>query len=119
MNEEKYLPLGSVVILKGASHNISIIGFCLSIKEKNNRQYDYVGVPYPEGYLSKETLICFDHEDIEKVISIGYSNEDEKKFKNKLIEVVKEISKDGDTHYVDEKKFNDKLISEAAKYGKK
>ena len=104
--KEKYLPLGSVVILKGAQRAISIIGFCPVIKV-NNRQYDYLGVPYPEGYLGQNSVLSFDHEKIDKIYSVGFSNDDEKQFKKKLNETVKTLSKDGDEHHFDQSKIDD------------
>ena len=51
-NQEKFLPIGSVVILEGGTKKIMITGFC-SISEMDRTQvYDYSGCIYPEGYLS-------------------------------------------------------------------
>ncbi len=38
--------------------------------------YDYIGVPYPEGYIGQEAAMLFNHESIEKVVFIGYSNDE-------------------------------------------
>jgi len=114
--EEKYLPLGSVVLLKGAKHRISIIGFCFTIKEKNNRQYDYVGVPYPEGFLGISHIMYFDHSDIESIINVAFSDDEEKDFKKRLKETVKRITKDGDSKYIDESKIKDFIKNGDIKY---
>ena len=110
MNNEKYLPLGSVVLLKGAKHCISIIGFCLVLKNQNNKQYDYVGVPYPEGFLGLNSVMYFNHSGIDKIISVGFSNEEEKAFKDRLKNAVNMLSKDGDINYVDEQKIKDIVL---------
>lgn len=110
MKKDKYLPLGTVVILKGATHRLSIIGFCLVDDGKgNNRQYDYVGVFYPEGFAGKDKILCFDHDDIEKVYAEGYSDDSEKEFKKKLVENAKFISIDEKCHYVSFDKINELL----------
>lgn len=114
MDTKKYLPLGSVVLLKNATHQISIIGFCLVDKEKGNRQYDYVGVFYPEGFLTKDSILCFDHDDIDKIFSVGYSDEKEKEFKKSLEENVKKITTDEKGHYVSFDKINE-MINNAKK----
>lgn len=74
MNRE-ILPIGSVVLLKGASKKLVIMGI-LQMKEndKNKRLFDYMGVLYPEGYLGKGSHFLFNHEDINDVIFRGYSN---------------------------------------------
>ena len=94
MEERKLLPIGSVVRLKDANHSLAIMGFCIVIKEENGpKQYDYVGVPYPEGFMSKNSIVYFNGDKIDKVFFEGFSNEDEKNFKSKLYEVEKTIIK--------------------------
>ena len=51
---EKYLPLGTVVTLQGATKRIMIIGY-LPMTEKNV-VFDYSACIYPEGLLSSEQL---------------------------------------------------------------
>ena len=49
---EKTLPIGSVVKLQGASQRIMILGYCQYKMGDMNKIYDYVGCPYPQGFLS-------------------------------------------------------------------
>ena len=81
---EKYLPIGTVVILKNAKKKVMVIGFVASGKETKGRTYDYAGCLYPEGMLSAEQTLLFDHEQIDKVYHMGYVDEDEQAFKTKL-----------------------------------
>lgn len=86
---EKFLPIGSVVILKGATKRIMITGFCA--KEKSDEKfkiYDYIGCLYPEGIIDTDKNLLFDHEQIEKIFAIGYSDDEEKKFKVSLKEMI-------------------------------
>lgn len=46
--------------------------------------YDYLGVPYPEGYVSPEYSYVFNHSDIVEVVFKGYTNEEEEKFQEVL-----------------------------------
>lgn len=87
-NQEKFLPIGSVVILEGGTKKIMITGFC-SISEMDRTQvYDYSGCIYPEGYLSSNQICLFNHDQIEKVFFTGYESEEEKEFKKSLEKMV-------------------------------
>ena len=67
-------------------------GFCpISSENGQSSMYDYVGVVYPEGVLSTDKIIAFNHKQISNVFFVGYTkNEEERAFKLKLIEKVKE-----------------------------
>ena len=86
--EEKYLPIGTVVLLKGGTKRLMITGFCVSSQEKKDEVWDYVGCLYPEGVLSTGTNCVFDHNQISKVIYMGLSDEEEKNFKKILVETI-------------------------------
>ena len=64
------LPVGSVVILKGASLRLMIIGL-LPLLEDNKSYYDYCGCIYPEGLIDFKTMAFFNRESIERVYSLG------------------------------------------------
>lgn len=94
--EQKYLPIGTVCVLKGASKKLMITGFCIKSSEEDEKIYDYLGCLYPEGVISSETNLLFDHEQIENVFYMGYSDDEEKSFKKKLDELIKNDNlKDG------------------------
>ena len=90
MNIEKYIPIGSVVILKGGSKRVMVIGFCCMDEQK--RIFDYAGCLYPEGVLSSDKTLLFDHNQIERIYCLGYSDVEEKEFKAKLNEMMKNNS---------------------------
>ena len=89
---EKYLPLGTVVMLKGASKRLMITGFCTMAADKTDEMYDYAGCMYPEGFLSSEQTALFNHEQIEKVYHMGLVDEEEIKFKNTLSTILNKIN---------------------------
>lgn len=89
---EKYLPIGSVVMLKEATKRLMITGFCITPKDNSNTVFDYCGCLYPEGVISSDQIALFNHNQIQQVYAIGFSDDEEKKFKEKLKE---EISKQG------------------------
>ena len=70
---EKFLPLGTVVMLKGASKRLMITGFCtMAAEEAEGVMYDYSGCMYPEGVISSDQTALFNHDQIEKICYMGY-----------------------------------------------
>ncbi|MEE1195386.1 MAG: DUF4176 domain-containing protein [Lachnospiraceae bacterium] len=67
------LPIGSVVLLKDASKKLVIIGV-LQVNPVENKMYDYLAVPYPEGYVGSDNNFLFNHSDINDIIFSGYTN---------------------------------------------
>lgn len=88
---EKYLPLGTIVKLKGGKKKLMITGFCLYDNDHGHVLYDYCGCMYPEGMISSKELNLFNHEDIEDVIHLGVSDEEDKKFKVNLTSMLQII----------------------------
>ena len=84
---KKFLPIGTVVMLKGGKAKAMIAGFC-AIGNESEKVYDYSGCVYPEGFLASDKICLFDHEQIEKVFHIGLVDEEEKNFKKKLGEML-------------------------------
>ena len=91
---EKYLPIGTVVLLKGGTKRAMITGFCSVAQENKEKIYDYSGCVYPEGYLSSNQVCLFDHDQIEKVFFVGYEDEEEKEFKDRLNKVIASLEED-------------------------
>lgn len=83
---EKYLPIGSVVLLKNATKRMMITGFCVIPNDDSNKMYDYSGCLYPEGVISSDQVALFNHDQIGRIYAIGYSDDEEKNFKAKLKE---------------------------------
>lgn len=81
---EKYLPLGTVLLLKGGKKRIMITGF--GITSQDNTSYDYCGVMYPEGTISSTETLVFNHDQIEKIFYMGLIDDEEKEFKKRLKE---------------------------------
>ncbi|WBY63711.1 MAG: DUF4176 domain-containing protein [Thermocaproicibacter melissae] len=76
---KEYLPIGSVVLLKGGTKKIMIYGR-KQMAVESGKMYDYVACFYPEGNVSDEYTFLFDHNQIDKVIFKGYSDDEDKKF---------------------------------------
>ena len=95
--KEKYLPIGTVVLLKGGKKRAMITGFCSVAQENQEKIYDYSGCVYPEGYLSSNQVCLFDHDQIEKIFFLGYEDDEEKMFKEKLNNIVESITNNNAT----------------------
>ena len=84
--KEKYLPIGTVVLLKDATKHLMITGYCSSTPEEPNKFYDYVSLLFPEGALAGESVALFDHDQIGSIIHMGLEDENFKK----LNDIIKE-----------------------------
>ena len=99
MNVEKYLPVGTVVLLEDAKKRLMITGFCMTDNsDKENPQvYDYSGCLYPEGLVNSNQIALFNHDQIAEIYHMGYSDEEEKAFKEKLNEYLEKADKGEET----------------------
>lgn len=77
------LPIGSIVRLKGGEKKLMIFGVKQS-GEKEQIEYDYIAVVYPEGNLGEDYQFLFNMEDIEEVYFTGYQDGERNEFLNKL-----------------------------------
>lgn len=74
----EYLPLGSVVMVKGVLRKTVIIGRgLLTMPAGETMYFDYGGCVYPEG-LQGDAIMYFNHKDITEVIHRGYEDDEEK-----------------------------------------
>ena len=76
--EEKYLPVGSVCMLKGGQKAVMVVGYGIQPKENPNVVYDYLGALYPEGIVTMDQNMVFNHENIDRVLFKGYETEEQK-----------------------------------------
>lgn len=88
---EKFLPIGSVVILKNATKKIMVTGFCPV--DGDNQLYDYSGCMYPDGIMSNDETLLFNHDQIDIIYFLGFRGEEEKVFQEKLKEILEEAKK--------------------------
>lgn len=91
---DKYLPIGTVVLLKGGTKRLMIIGFCAKPVGEET-EYDYTGCLYPEGIISTDNVALFNHEQIEQVYNVAYTDQEEMEFKKNLKELVSKVKENG------------------------
>ena len=94
---EKYLPIGSVVLLKNGTKELMITSYCImpkgdvydkggKIDYDKEKIIDYGACIYPEGILDSDSIIGFNHDNIDKVVFKGYETEASKEFSKLLNE---------------------------------
>ena len=83
---DNFLPIGSVVLLKDAEKKLMIIGIKQIKEDEEQKEFDYIGVLYPEGYLGNDTNYLFNHTDINDIVFTGYTNPE----RNEFIDFLKE-----------------------------
>ena len=69
--KEKYLPIGTVVLLKEATKRLMITGYCAAKPDDVNIVYDYVGCLFPEGNLAGDEVALFNHSQIGTISYMG------------------------------------------------
>ncbi len=82
-NIRELLPIGSIVLLKEGKKKAMIFGIKQTDKA-SGKEYDYIGVVYPEGNLGEQLQFFFQHENIDQVFFRGYEDEDRNSFIEKL-----------------------------------
>lgn len=81
IDKEKYLPIGTVVLLKGGNKKVMILSYLIFSNgdEKDKKMFDYGACYFPEGVMDSNTAIGFNHSQIEEIIHLGL--EDDKEYK--------------------------------------
>jgi hypothetical protein len=80
----EYLPLGSIVVMKGGIRKIMILARGLAVAVDDTTQiFDYGGCLYPEGLMGDQ-ILQFNPADIVKIVHKGFVDEDEELMLAKL-----------------------------------
>ncbi|EJQ13178.1 DUF4176 domain-containing protein [Bacillus cereus] len=84
MNSQLF-PIGSIVILKEGTKKLMIFGRKQQVETDEVRKFDYMGCPYPEGYMNPDFTYLFNHDDIQAVVSTGYEDQEERTFQENVL----------------------------------
>lgn len=84
MKIKDLLPIGSIIRLHDGEKRLMIIGIMQSDASGNGKEYDYLGILYPEGHIGDQFQYLFNQEDIEEVIFRGFEDDERVEFLNKL-----------------------------------
>ncbi len=78
MGSVDYIPLGSVVYLKGGIKKLLVVARAINVANGGKQYFfDYGGVLYPEG-ITGDQIAYFNHEDIGSVFFRGCDDEENK-----------------------------------------
>lgn len=77
------LPIGSVVLLKEGEKKLMITGILQENGRLRKKQFDYLGVLYPEGHTGDQAFL-FNHEDIQEIYFRGYEDAEREAFLKEL-----------------------------------
>lgn len=78
MERIEYVPIGSIVLLKGGVQKVMVVSRALNVLNGDRVLFfDYAAVSYPEGLVS-EKVIYFNNDQISQVVFEGYHDEDDK-----------------------------------------
>ncbi|NCB70399.1 MAG: DUF4176 domain-containing protein [Clostridia bacterium] len=83
------LPIGTVVMLKNGTKKLMVFGIIQSVQENPDQEYDYIGVPYPEGNMGQDYQYLFNHADVDQVFFRGFEDVDRQEFIYNLVEFYK------------------------------
>ena len=84
MKIKDLLPIGTIVVLKDGEKRLMINGIMQSDASKKGKEYDYLGILYPEGHIGDGFQYLFNHEDINEIIFRGFEDEERSEFLAKL-----------------------------------
>ncbi len=96
-----FLPIGSIILLKGGTKKIMITGFCSIAQNNKHKLYDYIGCYYPEGVINSDEVCMFNNDQISNILFKGFDNQEEVMLKDKLKDKLKNITLDSDHNIVD------------------
>ncbi len=101
--EERFLPIGTVVLLKGGKRELMITSYCImpsgEVYDKNGKvenapqMYDYGACFYPEGMVTSDQLFAFNHDQIDRVCFKGYVTDNYKEISKVLNGGLAELAK--------------------------
>ena len=84
--EDKYLPIGSVVLLDGGTKRLMITGYCMQTEEQPGVLYDYSGCLYPEGLIRSDITSIFNHSQIKEIFFKGFDDSEGQEFRSTIME---------------------------------
>lgn len=93
--DKHFLPVGSVVMLKGGNKRVLITGRVVA-PNTTNEIFDYSGCPFPEGVTSIEQFYCFNRDQIERIYFIGFQDPEELRLQEYLSQLGELVVENGE-----------------------
>lgn len=85
------LPIGSVVRLKDSTADVMVAGYMPVGDTRPGYVWDYSGFKFPLGYVRNDEIYCFDQDQIEVVLAMGYQDSEQFEFVDALMKAVENI----------------------------
>ena len=92
----RYLPIGSVIRLKDSSACTMIAGYLPTGPARPGYVWDYSGFKFPLGYVKDDEIYCFDQDQIEEVLALGYQDSEQFAFSRSLEEMTEKLKADAE-----------------------
>ena len=92
MFTEKFLPIGSVVMLENSTKRLMITG--VKQAQEDGTEWDYCGCLFPEGMMSSDEFYLFNTNQIETLFFIGLQDGESLAFLRSLDEMSEEETAD-------------------------
>ena len=83
--DKEFVPIGTIVTVDFVEQAVMIYGRKQQQEDKNEI-WDYVACPYPQGHLSDETNVFFNHDQIQQIIFKGFESEGEVTLRQEIFE---------------------------------
>lgn len=93
--EIRLLPIGSVVQLKNSTAYVMIAGYYPIGPSRPEYVWDYSGFQFPLGYVKNDEVYCFDQEQIEAVLALGYQDREQIEFARTMEKAAEQIKSKG------------------------
>lgn len=84
MENNTYLPIGSIVLLEGQKKRVMITGRRI-VSRSEGAEYDYQGCLYPEGVAGNENVLLFNSTDIGMIYFIGFQDIEELAYRQMVL----------------------------------
>lgn len=94
------LPIGSIVLLKGAEQRVMIVGRIVAM-EGDDTVFDYCACLYPEGLSTAEQMVFFNRDAIELVYFIGFQDGEELRYRSEFLASLGELYVNGEGQIVE------------------
>ena len=87
MKIKDLLPIGTIVLLKDGEKRLMINGIMQSEAGGDGKEYDYLGILYPEGHIGDQFQYLFNHEDIIEIVFRGFEDAEREEFLSRLTDL--------------------------------
>ena len=88
---KRLLPIGTVVQLYNSTARVMISGYLTTSSANPGYVWDYSGFKFPIGYVRDNEIYCFDEEQIEMIYALGYQDNEQFAFSDKLSKAAEKV----------------------------